>query len=76
MRKVFCQKLNKEGEGLSKQPYPGSLGLRIYDNISKEAWRMWLTQQTILINENRLNLLDDSAQQYLEGEMQKFLFGE
>lgn len=76
MRKVFCQKLNKEGEGLPKQPYPGDLGQRIFDNISKEAWRMWLTQQTILINENRLNLLDDSAQQYLEGEMQKFLFGE
>lgn len=74
MRQILCQKLKKECEGLAKQPYPGDLGTRIYDSISKEAWKMWLTQQTILINENRLNLLDESAQLFLEKEMQKYLF--
>jgi len=74
MRQVFCQKLKKECEALTKQPYPGELGSRIYQFIGKEAWKMWLNQQTILINENRLNLLDESSQQFLEREMQKFLF--
>ena len=74
MRQVFCLKLKKESEGLAKQPYPGELGKRIYESISKEAWKLWLTQQTILINENRLNLLDESAQQFLEKEMQKYFF--
>jgi Fe-S cluster biosynthesis and repair protein YggX len=74
MRQIFCLKLKKESEALTKQPYPGELGARIYESISKEAWKLWLIQQTILINENRLNLLDDSAQQFLETEMQKYLF--
>ena len=74
-RTVFCAKLQKEAEGLGFAPYPGELGKRIYDNVSKEAWSQWLAHQTMLINENRLSPLDPKARKYLEGEMEKFLFG-
>lgn len=74
MRTVYCQKLKKEGEGLARPPYPGDLGKKIYDNISKEAWKTWLVHQTLLINENRLNLLDEGTRTFLEAEMEKFLF--
>jgi len=75
-RTVHCAKLGKEAEGLSYLTYPGELGQRIYDNISKEAWGMWVKQQTMLINENRLSAMDPRAQSYLKEEMEKFLFGE
>jgi len=75
-RTVHCVKLDKEAEGLSYLPYPGDLGHRIYENISKEAWDMWIKQQTMLINENRLSAIDPRAQTYLKEEMEKFLFGE
>jgi Fe-S cluster biosynthesis and repair protein YggX len=75
-RTVFCAKLGKEAEGLSHLPYPGELGQRIYENISKEAWGMWVKHQTMLINENRLSAIDPRAQTYLKEEMEKFLFGE
>lgn len=73
-RVVFCQKLKKEAPGLTRVPYPGPLGQKIYDGICQEAWQQWLRQQTILINENRLNLLDPKARPFLESEMVKFLF--
>jgi Fe-S cluster biosynthesis and repair protein YggX len=73
-RMVFCQKMQKEGLGLVKPPYPGELGQKIYDSICQEAWKQWLRQQTILINENRLNVLDPNARAFLEKEMAKFLF--
>lgn len=76
MRTVYCQKLKKEAPGLERLPYPGELGENIYQNISKEAWQAWLTHQTLLINENRLNLLDESSRQFLEAEMKKFLFSD
>lgn len=75
-RTVFCQKLQKSAPGLNHVPYPGPLGQRIYESISQEAWQLWLKQQTILINENRLNLLEPKAQDFLVAEMEKFLFGE
>lgn len=75
-RMVHCVKLKKEAEGLSYQVFPGELGKRIYDNVSKDAWQMWLKHQTILINENRLSPIDPRARQYLEKEMEKFFFGE
>lgn len=74
--KVFCQKLKKEAPGLARIPYPGALGQKIYDTICQEAWQQWLRQQTILINENRLNVLDPKARAFLESEMIKFLFEE
>jgi Fe-S cluster biosynthesis and repair protein YggX len=74
-RTVFCKKLNVEELGLGHQPMPGELGKEIYDNISKHAWQMWLSHQTMLINEYRLNMLDPEARDFLISEMKKFLFG-
>jgi Fe-S cluster biosynthesis and repair protein YggX len=74
-RTVFCVKLQREAEGLAFAPYPGELGKRIYDNVSKEAWTQWLAHQTMLINENRLSPLDPKARKFLEGEMEKYFFG-
>ncbi len=71
---VFCKKLHKEAPGLVRAPYPGPLGQRIMQEISMEAWQLWLKQQTLLINENRLNVLHPDTRTFLEAEMQKFLF--
>jgi Fe-S cluster biosynthesis and repair protein YggX len=73
---VQCAKLGKEAEGLERPPFPGELGQRIFDNISAEAWKEWMSQQTIIINENRLSAIDPKAQELLRKEMKKFLFGE
>ncbi len=75
-RTVYCIKLNKEAEGLDYPPYPGELGKRIYEQVSKEAWQMWIQHQTILINEYRLNAIDPKAREFLAQEMEKFFFGE
>ena len=74
-RTVHCVKLQHEAEGLAFAPYPGELGKRIYASVSKQAWQQWLAHQTMLINENRLSPLDPKARKFLEGEMEKFLFG-
>ena len=73
---VKCVKLGREAEGLDFPPYPGDLGKRIWENVSKEAWQQWLRQQTMLVNENRLNLADPRARKYLEEQMVKHFFGE
>ncbi|ALS96980.1 oxidative damage protection protein [Lacimicrobium alkaliphilum] len=73
-RTVFCQYLNKEAEGLDFQLYPGELGKRIFDNISKQAWTEWQKKQTMLINEKKLNMMDAEHRAMLEKEMQAFLF--
>ena len=75
-RLVHCVKLDKETEGMDFPPYPGDLGKKIYESVSKEAWQMWLSQQTMLINENRLSLADSKSQQFLKEELEKFFFGE
>ena len=75
-RIVNCVKLNKEAEGLERAPYPGDLGKRIFDNVSKEAWQQWLRQQTMLINEYRLSPMDPKARSFLEEQMEKFFFGD
>jgi Fe-S cluster biosynthesis and repair protein YggX len=75
-RTVQCVYLKKEGEGLSFPPYPGELGKRIYDSISKEAFELWKSHQTMLVNENRLNLADARARQYLARQMEQFFFGQ
>ena len=74
-RTVNCIKLGREAEGLDFPPYPGELGKRIYENVSKLAWQRWLKHQTMLINEYRLTTMEPKARKYLEGEMQKFFFG-
>lgn len=75
-RKVMCVKLGREAEGLDFPPYPGSLGKRIYDSVSKDAWRQWLELQTMLVNENRLNMADKKARDYLAQQMERHFFGE
>ena len=75
-RTVKCLKLNKEAEGLDFQTWPGELGKKIFDNISKEAWQMWINHQTMIINEYRLNPMDPKAKELIINEMEKFLFGE
>ncbi len=74
-RTVECVILNTEAEGLDYAPYPGELGERIYNNVSKEAWQRWLGHQTMLINENRLTPIEPEARQFLATEMEKFFFG-
>jgi Fe-S cluster biosynthesis and repair protein YggX len=75
-RMVQCVLLKRELPGLERQPYPGELGRRIYENVSKEAWARWLGHQTMLINENRLTPIEPKARKFLETEMEKFFFGE
>ena len=75
-RKVQCVKLGKEAEGLEYMPYPGELGKKIYTNVSKEGWEMWVNHQTMLMNEYRLTPVDPKARKFLEEEMEKFFFGE
>jgi Fe-S cluster biosynthesis and repair protein YggX len=71
---IFCHKLKKQAEALAKPPFPNALGQEIFEQISAQAWKMWLERQTMFINENRLNLLDAKAKQFLLEEMKKFLF--
>ena len=74
-RMVNCIKLGKEAEGMDFPPYPGPLGKRIFEHVSKEGWAGWLKHQTMLVNENRLNLADQRARQYLARQMEQFFFG-
>ena len=74
-RMVQCVYLKKEAEGMAYAPYPGDLGKRIYDSVSKEAFEAWKRPQTRLVNENRLNLPDARARQYLARQMEQFFFG-
>ena len=73
-RTVNCIYLKKEGEGMDFAPYPGELGQRIYDNVSKEAWQLWVAHQTMLINEYHLTPIEPEARKLLETEMEKFFF--
>ncbi|MGL4600886.1 MAG: oxidative damage protection protein [Plesiomonas sp.] len=73
-RTIFCARLQQEAEGLAFQLYPGELGKRIYDSISKTAWAEWQNKQTMLINEKKLNMMNTEHRQFLEQEMIKFLF--
>ena len=73
-RTIFCLRLKQNAEGLDFPPYPGELGQKIFDSISKEAWAQWLKQQTMLINEYRLSLMDKDAKEFLKKEMVIFLF--
>jgi Fe-S cluster biosynthesis and repair protein YggX len=73
---VNCVKLGKEAEGLERVTYPGDLGKRIFDNVSKEAWAAWVQHQTMLINEYRLSPIDPEQRKFLETEMDKFFFSD
>ncbi len=75
-RTVNCVKLGREAEGMDFPPYPGALGQRIFENVSKEAWAGWLKQQTMLVNENRLSLADPQARKYLAEQTEAYFFGD
>ena len=75
-RTVQCVVLKTESEGLDRPPYPGELGQRIFDSVSKVAWQRWLGHQTMLINEYRLTPIEPKAREFLEREMEQFFFGE
>jgi len=74
-RMVNCVKLGREAEGLDVPPLPGELGKRVFENVSKEGWQQWVRHQTMLINENRLNLMDVRARKYLAEQMERYFFG-
>jgi Fe-S cluster biosynthesis and repair protein YggX len=73
-RTVNCVYLKKEADGLDFQLYPGELGKRIFDSISKEAWGPWQKKQTMLINEKKLNMMNVDDRKLLEEQMVAFLF--
>mgnify|MGYP003672886955 FL=1 len=75
-RTVNCIKLGHEAEGLKMAPYPGELGQRIFEHVSKQAWQQWLQHQTMLINEYRLTPIEPKDRKFLEDEMEKFFFGD
>jgi Fe-S cluster biosynthesis and repair protein YggX len=74
-RTVNCAVLKQEAEGLDYAPYPGDLGVRIYNAVSKQGWQQWLKHQTMLINEYRLSPIEPKARKFLVAEMEKFFFG-
>ncbi len=74
-RTVQCVLLKREAPGLDRVPYPGELGKRIFESVSKEAWARWLGHQTMLMNEYRLTPIEPKARKFLETEMEKFFFG-
>ena len=75
-RTVHCIKLDKNAEGLDFAPYPGELGQRIFESVSKEAWQQWLGLQTMLINEQRLSPVNPEHRKYLAEQMEQHFFGE
>lgn len=75
-RTVQCVKLGREAEGLDAPPFPGALGQRIYDQVSREAWELWKQQMTMLVNEYRLSMANPEAQKMLMEQMEQFFFGE
>ncbi|MEJ2513652.1 MAG: oxidative damage protection protein [Gammaproteobacteria bacterium] len=74
-RTVQCVLLGQEAEGLDRPPYPGPLGQRIFENVSRAAWQQWLAHQTMIINEYRLSVADPQARKFLEEQMEQYFFG-
>tara|TARA_B100000945_G_C20376393_1_gene594811 strand:- start:363 stop:623 length:261 start_codon:yes stop_codon:yes gene_type:complete len=75
MRMVDCIKLQQNLEGLENQPFPGELGKKIFNQVSKVAWKEWLEKQKMLVNEYRLNLSEIKARQFLMTETENYFFG-
>jgi Fe-S cluster biosynthesis and repair protein YggX len=73
---VNCVKLGREAEGVKWKPWNDELGQKIFDNVSQEAWKLWLEHSKMLINEYRLDLMSPKAQQILKEQCDKFFFGE
>jgi Fe-S cluster biosynthesis and repair protein YggX len=76
-RKVFCVKFQREMDGLDEIPFEGHpLGRKIYDNVSKDAWKLWVDHMKMLMNEYRLNLGTTQAQEFLLQQMDNYFFGD
>ena len=75
-RTIHCIKLGREAEGLDRPPYPGDLGQRIFEQVSKPAWQEWLRHQTMLINEHRLSPIEPKSRRFLEEQMERYFFGD
>ena len=75
-RMVFCKHFGEELQGLDRPPLPGPKGQKIFDEVSKKAWQAWQAEQTMLINEKQLSLMDPEARKYLQDQMDKYLSGE
>jgi Fe-S cluster biosynthesis and repair protein YggX len=75
-RSIFCSKLKQDAPALEAPPFPGPFGEKIFNHVSSQAWTMWLSHQTILINEYRLNLIDIKAREFLRQEMNSYFFGD
>ncbi|QCI27360.1 oxidative damage protection protein [Buchnera aphidicola] len=74
MKFIFCKYFKKKLEGFEKPFYPGEIGKKIYNNISKKAWKIWIHEQTKFINENNLNMINQKDNNKVEQYMIKFLF--
>ena len=75
-RTVMCRKYKEQLPGLERPPYPGPKGQDIFENISQQAWADWQKEQTMLINEKRLNMMNGEDRKFIQGEMDKFFSGE
>ncbi|GAB4195117.1 MAG: oxidative damage protection protein [Sandaracinaceae bacterium] len=75
-RMIQCAKLKKEAEGLDRPPYPNELGKRIYESISKEAWKQWIAHSTMLVNEYRIDVSSRSGTEFLLKQAEAFFFGD
>jgi len=73
---VMCVKFGRELPGLDRIPWKGEIGKRVYENVSKEAWKLWIEHSKMLMNEYRLNPLDANSQKIMEEQMEQFFFGE
>ncbi len=73
---IYCTKLKANAPALEQAPFPGELGQKIVDNVSKQAWGDWLNHQTMLINEYRLSMIEPKSRQFLKDEMNAFLFND
>ena len=75
-RKVFCVKFQREMPGLDEPPFDNEMGQRIFETVSKEAWKLWVEQMKMIMNEYRLNLSSPDAQKFLMNQMEQYFFGE
>ncbi len=76
VRMVKCVKFGREMPGLDRIPWKGEIGKRVYENVSKEAWKLWLEHSKMVMNEYRLNPLDPNSQKIMEEQLEQFFFGE
>ena len=75
-RIVHCVKFGRDLPGLDRIPWKGEIGKRVYESVSKDAWKMWLEHSKMVMNEYRLNPLDPNSQKIMEEQMEQFFFGE